>query len=252
MNTLFKALGDPARREILDALRQKDGQTLSDLEPRFEMSRFGVMKHLGVLEEAGLITTLKRGRFKHHYLNPVPLQQALDRWIEPLLARPAARALIDLKAKLEGNAPMDPTPDLIATTYIVCGHDALWDALTRADLITRYHFATPHVDGDYAPGGTVTYRRPDGSAMLTCRVLGIDPKTRLETSFELVSSEGPARRSRCVYHVAATGDGMKLTIEHYDLGPGIEQTRDGWARFGSGLKSWLETGKTRPFALDFA
>lgn len=92
MDALFKARADPARRTLLDSLRMRDGQTLQELEARLDMTRFGVMKHLGVLETGGLITTRKVGRFKHHYLNALPLQQAIDRWIEPLLVKPAARA----------------------------------------------------------------------------------------------------------------------------------------------------------------
>ncbi len=91
MDAIFKALNDPARRALLDSLRAKDGQTLTELEEQIDMTRFGVMKHLKVLEEAHLVVTTKVGRFKYHYLNVLPLQEMLDRWIEPLLARPAAR-----------------------------------------------------------------------------------------------------------------------------------------------------------------
>ena len=103
MDAIFKALGDPARRDLLDSLRKRDGQSLSDLEQVLAMSRFGVMKHLKVLEEANLIVTRKDGRFKYHYLNVIPLQEILDRWIEPLTQKPLARAALDLKAKMEGN-----------------------------------------------------------------------------------------------------------------------------------------------------
>ena len=79
MDTIFKALADPARRTLLDSLRTKDGQSLQDLEAQLDMTRFGVMKHLAVLEDAKLIVTRKEGRFKYHYLNALPLQQAIDR-----------------------------------------------------------------------------------------------------------------------------------------------------------------------------
>ena len=100
MDTLFKALNDPARRAMLDSLRARDGQTLSELEQQFDMSRFGVMKHLAVLEAAGLVLTRKVGRFKYHYLNALPLQEVMDRWIATFL-QPQARALTQLKQKLE-------------------------------------------------------------------------------------------------------------------------------------------------------
>ena len=132
MDTIFKALADPARRTLLDALRQQDGQTLAELTELLDMSRFGVMKHLGVLENAGMVVTHKKGRFKYHYLNAVPLQQVIDRWIEPMLVKPAARAVLTLKSQLEGTTPMLDTttaPDFMTQTFIRCTQDALWDAL---------------------------------------------------------------------------------------------------------------------------
>ena len=100
METIFKALNDPARRALLDSLRAKDGQTLTELEEQLDMSRFGVMKHLKVLEDGHLVTTRKVGRFKHHYLNALPLQEMVDRWINPFL-QPQTRALAALKSELE-------------------------------------------------------------------------------------------------------------------------------------------------------
>ncbi len=107
MDAIFKALADETRRLILDVLRQQDGQTLQELEVSLaeqgvEMTRFGVMKHLKVLEAAFLVISRKQGRFKYHHLNVVPLQEVIDRWIEPLTQKPLARATLDLKAKLEG------------------------------------------------------------------------------------------------------------------------------------------------------
>ena len=131
MDDLFKALNDPARRALLDSLRRKDGQTLSDLEEQLDMTRFGVMKHLKVLEDAHLIVTRRQGRFKYHYLNALPLQEMLDRWVAPFL-RPQAQVLSDLKTQLERASDMGK-PDFMMQTFIRCTQDALWDALTRAD-----------------------------------------------------------------------------------------------------------------------
>jgi len=101
---VFKALADPTRRLLLDRLFERDGMTLGELEAEVpELTRFGVMKHLGVLEQAGLVVTRKQGRHKHHYLNPVPIRLIYERWIDKYRERRAA-ALLDLKDQLEGKA----------------------------------------------------------------------------------------------------------------------------------------------------
>ncbi len=97
---VFKALADPTRRSLLDRLFERDGRTLTDLEAYAQMSRFGVMKHLRVLEEAGLVITRRSGREKLHFLNAVPIQQIHDRWIDKFTEGPAT-ALLDLKKALE-------------------------------------------------------------------------------------------------------------------------------------------------------
>ncbi len=98
---VFKALADPSRRLLLDRLLERDGRTLRELESQLEMTRFGVMKHLRVLEEAGLVVSRKVGRTRLHHLNPVPIQQIHDRWLDKYTARRAA-ALTELKTELEG------------------------------------------------------------------------------------------------------------------------------------------------------
>ena len=244
MDTIFKALNDPARRDILDKLRAKDGQSLSELEQQFEMTRFGVMKHLGVLEDAGLVVTRKKGRFKYHYLNAVPLQEVIDRWIEPLLAKPLARGLIDLKSKLEGTTDMLDVskPDFVSQTIIRCTQDALWDALTQADHMAKYHFACQTVEGDAVEGEPTRFVLPDGSTMLTMATTKLEPKSRIEQTF-IPHFFGPdAPNSRLVYLIEPEGPQCKLTIEHYDLPAGQEGVAEGWARYASSLKSYLETG----------
>jgi DNA-binding transcriptional ArsR family regulator len=103
MDAVFKALADPTRRSLLDELFKRDGQTLSALERGLPMTRFGVMKHLRVLEEAGLVTTRKQGREKLHFLNPVPIRLVHDRWVSKY-AEPWAAALSGLKQDLEGGS----------------------------------------------------------------------------------------------------------------------------------------------------
>ena len=97
---VFKALADPTRRHLLDRLFARDGCTLTELESELEMTRFGVMKHLRVLEEANLVVTRRSGREKLHYLNPVPIRQIHDRWIDKYTERRVS-TLLDLKTELE-------------------------------------------------------------------------------------------------------------------------------------------------------
>src|SRR2546421_6480612 len=100
MDEVFKALGDPTRRKLLDQLFKKDGQTLSALDKRLPMTRFGVMKHLKVLEEANLVVTRKRGREKLHFLNPVPIRLVYERWVNKY-TEPWAATLTSIKRELE-------------------------------------------------------------------------------------------------------------------------------------------------------
>jgi len=100
---VFKALADPTRRMLLDRLFTRDGRTLTELEAQLEMTRFGVMKHLKVLEGAGLVVSRKQGREKLHFLNPVPIRQIHDRWIDKYREREVS-ALLDLKTSLEDTA----------------------------------------------------------------------------------------------------------------------------------------------------
>ena len=99
---VFRALADPTRRHLLDRLFERDGRTLSELVSELEMTRFGVMKHLKVLEEAGLVVTRRSGREKHHFLNPVPIRLIHDRWIDKYTERQVT-ALSDLKTELEAS-----------------------------------------------------------------------------------------------------------------------------------------------------
>jgi len=240
MDAIFKALGDPARRALLDSLRVRDGQTLTDLEPQIAMTRFGVMKHLKVLEEASLIITTRKGRFKYHYLNALPLQEMLDRWVAPFL-QPQAKAISDLKTRLERANTMGK-PDFMMQTFIRCTQDALWDALTQADQMAAYHFMCNEVRGNASVGNVTEFIQPDGSAMLRQVTTEMDPKSRIAQTFEPQFMGPDAPASHMVYLIDPQGDTCKLTIEHYDMAPGQEGFTEGWARLASSLKSYLETG----------
>lgn len=240
MESVFKALADPTRRDLLDALRREDGQTLSQLEAALPISRFGVAKHLKALEAAGLVTRVRRGRFTHHYLNAVPIAEALMRWIEPYTVAPAVGAMLNLKARLEGQ--MTDKPDFVTMTFIRCTQDALWDALTDASALAAY---TPFAERVERKGDELIYYLPDGGEMLVLRETRLDPKSRIESTFEPKWAPG-IPPSRYVYLIEPEGDHCKLTLEHYGIGQeaGIAE---GWARELSGLKTYLETGAARSF-----
>src|ERR1700743_261294 len=138
MDEVFRALADPTRRELLDELFREDGQTLGTLEERFPMTRFGVMKHLKVLEEAGLVVTRRRGREKLHFLNPVPIRLVHDRWVSKY-AEPWVAMLSDVKHELEA------TMEKVFEIYIKTTPERLWEAITDPDLRARYSFGVKPV-----------------------------------------------------------------------------------------------------------
>jgi uncharacterized protein YndB with AHSA1/START domain len=256
MDAIFKALSDETRRQLLDRLRERDGQTLTELEASLGMTRFGVMKHLRVLEAASLVVTQRVGRFKYHYLNAAPLQSLVDRWIEPLTQAPLARAALDLKFKLEGAQPMakkpqrqlsDTKPDFVLETFIRTTPQKLWDALTSAELSKRYYIAGAVIRGTFETGGDYQYLTADGKVMLSGKILAADPPNRLDMTFVPSWGAPNAKPSRNVYEIESVGELTKLTILHFDLPKGQEGVREGWAKIAASLKSLLETGKALSF-----
>src|SRR5512140_984376 len=158
MDPVFKALADPTRRSLLDELFRDDGQTLSALEGRFSMSRFGVMRHLRLLEEAGLIVTRRRGREKLHFLNPVPIRLVHDRWVSKY-AEPWAAALSDLKQRLE--TPMEKVFEI----YIRTTPERLWQAITDPELRAKYNFGARQTS-DWTPGSHYEMAAPGAAGLL--------------------------------------------------------------------------------------
>src|SRR3954449_9131471 len=170
MAPIFRALADPGRRVLLDRLFERDGQTLRELCGYLpEMTRFGVMKHLGVLEEAGLLTTMKVGREKRHFLNPVPIRLVHDRWIGKF-AEPVVGAMSAMKSRLE--QPMD-TIDHVYAIYIKAAPDRVWRAITDGDDTMSYYFGT-RVASDWTPGAPITYAYPDGRVAADGSIVSIE------------------------------------------------------------------------------
>lgn len=229
-------------------LKEKDGQTLSELEGKLGMTRFGVMKHLKILEEASLVVTRKSGRFKYHYLNAVPLQTVIDRWIDPLVQKPLSRLVLDLKAELEGVNRMEldtrtAKPDFVLETFIKASAAKVWEALVQPEHIQKYHFMHALPNGVKGQGKRVDYMLPNGHNMLTFEVIEEEPGKRLDMTFEPHFSEQEVPTSRCVYELEEQGDLCKLTILHFQIVPGLEGVRSGWSSIASGLKTYLESGE---------
>src|SRR3954464_13431835 len=153
MDDAFRALADPSRRLLLDSLNERNGQTLRDLCAHLDMARQSVSKHLAVLEAANLVTTVRRGREKLHYLNAAPINEIAERWITRY-DRGRVQALADLKRALE-DAPMDK-PSFVYTTYIRTTPERLWQALTEPAFTERYWGLT--FETDWQEGSPVTWR----------------------------------------------------------------------------------------------
>src|SRR6201746_1006761 len=153
MDAVFRALADTTRRSLLDELFKEDGQTLSALEARLPMTRFGVMKHLKVLEEAGVVVARRRGREKLHFLNPVPIRLVHDRWVSKY-AEPWAAGLSDLKSRLE--SPMEK----IFEIYIKTTPERPWEAITDNEIRSKYNFGA-RTKSDWTPGGRMEMSTPN-------------------------------------------------------------------------------------------
>jgi uncharacterized protein YndB with AHSA1/START domain len=240
VDLVFKALADPTRRSLLDQLFRADGQTLSALEGRVPMTRFGVMKHLKQLEEAGLVITRRRGREKLHFLNPVPIRLVHDRWVSKY-AEPWAAALSGLKERLEEDM------EKVFEIYIRTTPERLWEAITDPEMRSVYSFGA-RPNSDWTPGSRYELAYPSGDGLLgEGENLEVDPPRRLVQSMvalwsEDVKSEGT---SRITWEIEPVGDdSCRLTVTHDQLREGAnEELYGGWPMILSGLKTLLETGE---------
>lgn len=243
VESVFKALADDTRRHLLDQLFKRDGQTLTELESRLEMTRFGVMKHLRVLEEAGLITVRREGRKKLHYLNPVPIRLIHDRWINKY-QEPLVGAMGELKYRLEGNAVSELKH--VYETYIRTTPEKLWDAITNPEMTRQYYYGFG-VESDWKPGSTITYPKPDGGNVIEGEIIEVDPPRRLVHTFAFPDEQhGNDKPSRVTWEIEQMGETCKLTLIHdgFDSeNATYNSVRTGWFPIFSGLKTLLETGE---------
>ena len=239
MELVFKAMADPTRRGLLDALFIEDGQSLSSLQARFDMTRVAVAKHLGILESAGLVVTKRRGREKLHFLNPVPIRLVHDRWVSKYTEDWAA-GLVGLKSELEH------TMEKVFEIYIRTTPERLWEAITDPDIRAKYNFGA-RVESDWTAGSPYLMAHPGAADPLgEGENLEVDPPRRLVQSMRAlwgpeVIAEGT---SRVTWEIEPVGDSCRLTVTHDQLREGAnDELYGGWPMILSGLKTWLETGE---------
>jgi uncharacterized protein YndB with AHSA1/START domain/DNA-binding transcriptional ArsR family regulator len=266
MDEVFKALADPTRRGLLDALFDEDGQTLSSLEQRLPMTRFGVMKHLRQLEEAGLVVTRRRGREKLHFLNTVPIRLIHDRWVSKY-AEPWAATLSAVKQELEEERTV-PTEDpytvvngrgtmTVFEVYIKTTPERLWQAITDDEMRRRFTFGVG-VSSDWSAGSEYRAGVPGGIDISAGENLEVEPPKRLVQSFNALWSDAvkAAGTSRVTWEIEPIADdSCRLTVTHDHLSADASsELYGGWPMILSGLKTLLETGEelTTPGSLMYA
>lgn len=247
---MFKALADPTRRSLLDELFVRDGQSLVHLEQRFTMTRFGVMKHLKLLEEAGLVVTARSGREKLHFLNPVPIRLVHDRWVSKY-AKPWTAGLAGLKEELE--RPMEKMFEI----YIKTTPERLWEAITDPEIRSKYNFGAA-VKSEWTPGARLQLESSGPDPLLADgEVLEADPPRRLVHTMVALWSPEVEREgaSRVTWEIEPVGDSCRLLVTHDQMREGANsEIYGGWPMILSGLKTWLESGEllTTPGSLRYA
>jgi uncharacterized protein YndB with AHSA1/START domain/DNA-binding transcriptional ArsR family regulator len=266
MDAVFKALADPTRREVLDELFKRDGQTLSELDANFEMTRFGVMKHIGVLESAGLLTSRKQGREKLHFLNPVPIRLIHDRWVSKY-AEPWAATLSALKTHLEEaamNAPVSwargtaPVADGTAVfeVFIKTTPERLWEAITDPAERAKYSFGIGS-HSSWNPGDSYSGATSSGFEICSGENITVEPPRLLVQTFNALWSDDVRAQgtTRVTWEIEPVGSSCRLTVIHDQLpAHAHSELYGGWPMILSGLKTLLETGELldTPGSLQYA
>ena len=253
METVFKALADRHRREILDIIKAAPGITLQKISSQFSFTRYAVMKHLRILEDANLVVRQRDGKFRRFYLNTIPFQMIYDRWLSEY-TRFWSTTLTNLKYNLEQEDIMDKSGlKQVYVVYIRTTREKLWEAISSPDFTQRYFFNT-RVDSDFKKGSEISYLQtgPDGSQSVPVKgkILESDPPNRLVHSFEhsMNSQHGKtySQPSRVVYEMEEMGDLVKLTLTHDDFNGDretYESVSGGWPMIINSLKTLLETGE---------
>jgi uncharacterized protein YndB with AHSA1/START domain/DNA-binding transcriptional ArsR family regulator len=245
---VFRALADPTRRHLLDSLRERNGQTLSELCGQLDMARQSASQHVGVLEAAKLISTVWRGREKLHYLNPVPIYEIQERWIGNF-ERPRLRALSGLKRRAEEH-DMSDRPTFVYVTYIQATPENVWHALTDPGLTAEY-WGHSNIS-DWQAGSQWEHIRADGSGIadVVGTVLESAPPTRLVMTFDAPGGEPAGGPSKVSFDIEPYGEIVRVTVTHENLPSeaDYQAVSAGWPAVLANLKSLLETGHVLPQA----
>jgi uncharacterized protein YndB with AHSA1/START domain/DNA-binding transcriptional ArsR family regulator len=246
MDKVFKALADPSRRYLLDSLHRRNGQTLGELCGQLDMARQSATQHMAVLEAANLVSTVWRGREKLHYLNPVPLHQIQERWIDKF-ERPRLRALSTLKRRAEED-DMAGRPSFVYVTYIHSTPQRVWHALTDPGLSAEY-WGHSNVS-DWQAGSRWEHQRTDGSGIadVVGTVVETEPPRRLVITFAGPVEAPAGGPSQVTFDIEPHGEIVRLTVTHENLADQAEYdaASAGWPAVLANLKSLLETGHALP------
>jgi uncharacterized protein YndB with AHSA1/START domain len=256
MEKVFKALADNNRRKILDIIKLNPGITLQKLCEQFTFSRYAVMKHLKLLEEAQLVVPQREGKFKHFYLNTIPIQMIYDRWLSEY-TKYWSTNLTKLKYTLEMEDIMDSSQDKqIYVLYIKTSQEKLWQAITSPDLTQQYFFNT-QVQSDFQSGSPISYlqKNTDGGDAIPVKgkILEVEPQKRLVHTFQHNFGDNQksyTEESRVTYEIEPMGELVKLTVVHDQFRGDIDtyqSTSGGWPMILNSLKTLLESGKPLTF-----
>lgn len=259
LDRTIRALADPHRRAMLAALRAQDGQPVRELEALMPaLGRHAVLKHVRVLEEAGLVTTRKVGRSRLVQLNPTPIVELARRWLDDYAAF-AGLTLARLRDHLEierdrpnpGGTMSTTTRTLVATVVIEATPERIWQAMIDPDESSRWFFGG-RVRSDWGRGDAIEWLDADGDSLIAGEITAIEPRVRLAHTFSATWSPETAADPVSDYEwlLEPMGESLtRVTVTHSNVQEGTptaEQVDGGASLVISSLKTFIETGRTLP------
>ncbi len=245
MDNIFNALGDKSRRYLLDLLYERNGQSLTELSSKLDMSRQAVTKHLKILESANLVIPVWKGKEKLHYLNPIPLRLIYSRWINKF-DEIRIEGLYELKNELENTNQEVKMKGFIYQIVIASTAEKVWESLTKPEFTQKFWFGRS-ISSDWKVGSSVSVITPEGEEEVKGKVVEFDPFKRLSYTWQ-TPDEQDKEPTTVVFELQEMGPMVKLTILH-DIdteNAKFQQAAAGWTFILCGLKTFLETGAPMP------